>query len=62
MFLGVPPKTCTTPTCENHILDKEISTIPDVIRCSKCHSQLYLNEFAFIKNAVAIRRKESLLE
>ncbi|WP_425593114.1 transposase, partial [Leptospira wolffii] len=33
------PKTCTTPECENHILDKEISTRPDVIRCSKCHSQ-----------------------
>lgn len=33
------PKTCTTPACENHILDKEISTRPEIIRCSKCHSQ-----------------------
>ncbi|WP_243396717.1 transposase [Leptospira wolffii] len=33
------PKTCNTPACESNLLDKEISTRPDVIRCSKCHAQ-----------------------
>ncbi|MGJ4789304.1 transposase [Leptospira koniambonensis] len=33
------PKTCTTPSCNHRLLDKEISTRPDVIRCSKCYYQ-----------------------
>ena len=33
------PKKCTNPACEERILDKEISTRPDIIRCSKCHQQ-----------------------
>ena len=30
------PKHCPTPECNNRILDKEISTRPDLIRCPKC--------------------------
>ncbi|WP_246031942.1 transposase [Leptospira fluminis] len=30
------PKTCPNPKCENRPLEKEISTHPELIRCSKC--------------------------
>ncbi|WP_244243578.1 transposase [Leptospira andrefontaineae] len=30
------PKHCPTPECNNRVLDKEISTRPDLIRCSQC--------------------------
>ncbi|WP_086449149.1 transposase [Leptospira venezuelensis] len=30
------PKHCPTPECNNRILDKEISTRPDLIRCPQC--------------------------
>ncbi|MFB5652329.1 transposase [Leptospira wolffii] len=30
------PKLCPNPECNNRVLDKEISTRPDLIRCSQC--------------------------